>query len=57
MGAPGGVAQSSVVPSGVRRKSERVPQRSFVGDEGGWDRRGRQGFREMAEVIGYEAAL
>lgn len=45
------------MPGGVRRKSGRIPQRSFVGDEGGWDRRGRQGLREMVEVIGYEAAL
>lgn len=44
------------MPGGVRRKSGRIPQ-SFVGDEGGWDRRGRQGLKEMVEVIGYEAAL
>lgn len=46
------------MPGGVREgRAGEFLRRSFVGDEGGWDRRGRQGLREMVEVIGYEAAL
>lgn len=51
-GRPGGVGWSNVVRDRVWRRSGRSSQRSFVEDEGRWDRRRQQGLREMVEVTG-----